>query len=196
MALGTYPELVAAIANWAWRKGDVEFEAAVPEFIALTENVLNNGDISQGLAPLRVRDMEASAPIVLVNGVSTLPADYLELRSLTHDASGAEVPSTAYAISGDQIAFHDPAAFAGGATLHYYAKIPALTASSPTNWLIAKDHRVYLYGSLIQAAAFTREEQRMGYWGNLFISAVTGIAGSDTRSRFARSAVRPAGATP
>jgi hypothetical protein len=196
MSLGTYPELAEAIARWAWRTGDAEFEAAVPEFIALTENVLNNGDASQGLAPLRVREMEASQPLALTNGVAPLPADYLEVRSLIHDASGAEVPSAAYSIAGDEISFPDPAAFGGGLTLHYYANIPALTVANPTNWLIAKDHRVYLYGSLIQAAAFTREDQRMGYWGNLFISAVTGIVGSNTRARFARSTVRPAGPTP
>ena len=46
----------------------------------------------------------------------------------------------------------------GSATLYYYQKIPALSGSVTTNWLLAKSPETYLYAALIEGAIYLRDE--------------------------------------
>lgn len=192
MALSTYSELLTAIPRWAWRTGDTEFEEAVPEFIALTENVLNNGD--DDVTPLRIREMECEDEISLSGNRGDLPSDFLEIRSISYTADDIPLPGDAFQIIGSEI-FCD-LEDAGDLKVKYYRKIPALSSTVQTNWLLQKDHRVYLYGALVQAAPFAREDDRMALWGTRFAAALGGIAAADNRSKYSRSSIRTTGPTP
>ena len=55
------------------------------------------------------------------------------------------------------LAAQRPAAV-GTVELVYFARIPALTAAQPVNWLITKAPDVYLYGVLLEAMLFQKDE--------------------------------------
>lgn len=206
MPLANYTELQEAVVRFAMRTGDDEFENSVPDFIALLESILNHGATDQ--APLRTADMEESATLSLVDGAATLPADYLETRSVTAGHYGdltLITPSEAatrfasggygpfYTIKGRELRSYAQSDTVG---LDYYEKIPALSNANPTNWLLTKAPNVYLYGSLLQSAPFMMDDGRMATWSQLFTQSMGGVIGSDMTARWARAATRVRGATP
>jgi hypothetical protein len=194
MALSTYAGLIESVPRWAFRTGDPEFEAAMPEFIALTENILNNGDEGNGISPLRVKEMESDDTITLTDGSGWLPNDFLEARSYRWGSEQNDLPADSFEITGDSI--HVDGDHITSVTLGYYAKIPPLTEASQSNWLITKDYRIYLYGCLVQSAAFSRDIEYLPQWAALFKSSLNGLVSSDTRSKYARASIRTRGATP
>lgn len=211
MALDSFANLKAAIATHAWRTGDAEFEASVPDFIVLLESLLNHGTDSQD--PLRVRDMVTTAPVALTNGSGSLPADYLQWKTVktagatsrplspmpeTYGTSEFPNASGGYAdhfyITG--ITITTVPASDADLSLTYYRKIPALSDSSTTNWLLSKAPNVYLYGSLMFAAVWMMDDQRAGTFSSSFQQAIGGLKRSDRKSVYARPVSRTRGPTP
>jgi hypothetical protein len=80
--------------------------------------------------------------------------------------------------------------------LEYYTKIPALSDSNTTNWLLTKAPLVYLYGSLIAAEPFMMDDARATTYGVLFSKSIKGLMHTDVMSRFARISARVRGQTP
>src|SRR3546814_18391700 len=74
MALGTYSELQAAIANWLARPGDATLTPFIPDFIRLAEARISRD--------LRLRAMELRATAEITDGHLALPAGFLEMRNL------------------------------------------------------------------------------------------------------------------
>lgn len=203
MALDTYANLQTAIISYAFRTGDTEFTAAVPDFITLTESRLNR--------VLRVREMEASATLTLTNSAGTLPSDYLEFRRVvantspatplelvTPDFAAAEYGTTYsgypmhFTIIGSTLTVY-PSTTATVA-LSYYQKIPALATA--TNWLLTKAPELYLYGALVEAAPYMMDDQRANVWGTLFQKALKDLQDADTSARYSRATARVSGPTP
>ena len=65
--------------------------------------------------------------------------------------------------------------------LRYYEAIPDLATAS-TNWLLTKCPGLYLYGSLIEAAAFMMDDGRIPVWGALYDNLKRGLLDEDLRS--------------
>ena len=209
MPLATYADLKAAIPSWLDRE-DSDFAARVPDFIALCEQRLNFGGADG--AGLRVAEMEKTATLTPdANGKLTLPADYLESRSLAPGAAGydaltlsgidANVGLYRYggvprrmSISGQTVSTFPLAN--GAVTLLYYAKIPSLSDANPSNWLLAKAPGVYLYGSLIETAPFEIDDARSQIWLALYTNALAGLKTTDTGMRYANAVSRVRGPTP
>lgn len=205
MALGTYSELQAAIVSWAMRSGDADFSAQTPDFVTLCEARLNR--------ILRVREMEAVATLTLdASGEASLPSDYLAFRDVTalgyspartleavspdyavreHPFDGAEPQH--FSITGSTLRTHPKGS--GTVRLRYYQKIPALATNS-TNWLLAKSPGVYLYGSLLEAAPYMFDDERMQVWSAMFDKAVSDLVSEDHQAKYMRGQIRPQGATP
>lgn len=205
MALSTYTELQASIVRWAMRTGDSEFTAQVPDFVVLCESRCNR--------ILRVRAMEAVSTLTLdADGTAALPSDYIAFRDVTAtdydppcslqvvspDYAVNEHPYSAgtpdhFSIAGSTLRTHPPAV--GDVRLRYFQKIPAL-ASNATNWLLDKAPEVYLYGSLLEAAPYMRDDERIQMFGTYFDKAIEGLVNEDHSSRYFRGQRRSQGATP
>jgi hypothetical protein len=190
LPLDTYANLKAAIPAWAMRTGDTEFAAQVPDFITLAEARLNND--------LRVGAQEKTALILLTDGVASLPDDYLEarlFRSTTYPYGEIEflTPGQAAAVYVSEAAGSPSPSIV---SLTYYAKIPALSDASPTNWLLARYPNAYLYASLIEAAPYMEEDARAQTWLTFYQAAVQGIRNDDIGARYPTGRARVRGATP
>ena len=205
MALDSYPDLLTAIANYAFRSGDSDFTATFPTFITLLESRVNRR--------LRLREQETAATLTLTDGAASLPADYLEFREVRSNGNPVRVleavstgfgtennpygdagASWYFSVSGNTLKTYPSSN--SSLTLLYYAKVPALSASAPSNWLLAKAPEVYLYGALLEAQPFMMDDARMAVWGTMFEDAMQALIDADTGAKYAKVARKNPGATP
>ena len=201
MSFASYADLKTRVASWAWRE---DLAADVDDVIDLAETRINRD--------LRVAQMETQDTLTLTAGVATLPADYLEYREVwTEGASGRSLQSgspaelrrrynetsgipSRFAIIGSEL--HVYPRSTGTVGLTYYAKIPALSDSQTTNWLLASAPDVYLYACQLEIAHLSREDERMGTWGQLYDNAIKALQRQDKGARWAHGSARTPGPTP
>ncbi len=208
MAITTQPELLQAVSD-AMARSDLT--AFIPDFVTMAENWLNYG--SENVPPLRVKEMEATASLVPVSGVVTLPTDFLEWRRVSENTSYKR--TLAY-ITSDEAERRYPDGAGGlgerfsivGTSLYtyplvsnnvnliYYQAIPALTVSAPTNWLLTKAPGIYLRATLVQAYAFIKDAAEMTTQAQLASALIAGLNRSDMLGKYSRAGLTLRGATP
>lgn len=185
MAITTYSELQDAMLAWV-NKQDIA--QSLPTFISLAE-----ADMQRKLRHWR---MEKRSTATLDTQYSTLPTDFLEpirllltgnkptrlemigvgelaeRRQNVVDTSGAP---RFFAIVDGKIEVHPQPD--GDYTLEmvYYSKIPALTTSNTSNWVLENHVDAYLYGSLLHTAPFLGDDPRLQTWSALYESAINAI---------------------
>jgi hypothetical protein len=90
-----------------------------------------------------------------------------------------------YTIVGNQFEFIPTPDAEYFAELTYYAKIPPLSDSNTSNWLLAYAPDLYLYGALIEAEPYLKNDERIGVWGELYLRAINEIEVADERASVA-----------
>ena len=197
MALTTYDELKAAIADWLNR---TDLTGRIPDFIALTEASLNRD--------LRTREMVTVATLTTTAGDTTLDldADIAEIRNVvvqtnpkvvlralpiqTLDERYALAVSgkpLAYAVRGTELKLGPAPDAVYGVELTYYAKIAALSAENASNWVLDAHPDLYLYGALVQAEPFLGDDARIQVWAELYGRALAMLDAADDRAQWAGS---------
>ena len=167
----TYSGLLAEIEYWLNRS---DLTQRIPVFITLIEDRLNR--------ILRVPEMEE---VLTFDTASTeaFPTDFLELISLyldtdprayleqvdletlrTNYACQTTGQPQAFSLSNAQVIFGPEPDTTYSAVLTYYKKIPALSASNETNWLIVSHPSIYLWGALTMAELFIWDDARVPMW--------------------------------
>ena len=192
MALTTYTELKASVADWLNRS---DLTAAIPDFISLAEAQIER--------TLRTRQMIVRANASFNVDFGATPADFLEVRSfklsgtnpptplsfMTIDALDAE--STKFTASGRPKFFGIvggqfrlvPTPDSNYATeLTYYAKLSKLSASVATNFILSASPDIYLYGALLQAAPYLQDDNRISVWATLYERALNDLQTADDRA--------------
>jgi hypothetical protein len=184
MSFDTYAALQAEVARWI-RRDDLTDD--IPGFITLAEAQMNQR--------LRVPEMMASAAQSITAETLALPTDFLAVKSFRLTSGSAansssspksrrratrrrlrkSPPSRAPTPAGELLRVHPDADQSYTGSLTYYAKIPALTDSATSNWVLADFPHVYLYGALMQSAPFLKADVRMATWGPLFEAALDDI---------------------
>lgn len=198
-AIQNYAQLVTTIKEWLDRD-DIN-EGRIGTFINLAEDRLNR--------LLRYPDMETATTIFASGETAALPTDFLELRAVYKEGNPDQplqslsphgMRSQFMGISGDPVAY----AIEGRTLivgpvgesrleLLYYAKIPSLTVSTPTNWLLERFPSVYLYGALVQAEAFLVNPERAQFWQGAFDQAIGEVMQDGLRGRWGAGPLRPMG---
>jgi hypothetical protein len=72
----------------------------------------------------------------------------------------------------------------------YYAKIPTLSDSVTTNWLLTYHPDIYLYGALLHSAPYLKEDERASTWAALYSAAVARVNTASSRSTASGSGLR------
>ena len=194
-----YTELKSAIADWLLRD---DLTAVIPTFISLSEAQIQR----------EVRDfrMVKRATAQIDSGYSAVPADWLQnirfqlntdpittLEYVTPDQAAEEAhiyPGSRrpafFTMIGEefQVVPAPDAEYDGELT--YYAKVPALSASNATNWLLTEAPDIYLYGALLQAAPYLSDDQRIGVWGGLYQKGVDTLKVQSDRAAVGSSSIR------
>lgn len=192
MALTNYTDLKASIADWLNRD---DLTSVIPTFIALGE-----ADVARDLRHwLQERRITAT----IDEEYEFLPSDWLETISLRL-GSGDEIQlitqsemadfkrntSTQqgkprfYVISAGQMEFYPVPDGTDTMILTYYARIPSLSDTNTTNWLITNHPDVLLYASLKHAAPYLDDVERIGVWTQLYQQAVSSLTIDGTKAKY------------
>lgn len=194
MALDTYANLITSIGDWLERS---DTDTLAPDWIALAEAHMNRR--------LRVSPMITRASAVLSDEYSQAPSDFLQpitMRLAAGDkrllqfftkaqidefkaAYGETGTPQAYALVGDSFEYAPVPGSDVTVNLTYYARIPALTVSNTSNWVLARYPDAYLHGALLMAGIYYADDGLQQAHGTMFNSALDRIEAEDVRSTFA-----------
>jgi hypothetical protein len=191
MALTTYTELKASVADWLNRS---DLTAAIPDFISLAE--------AQMERVLRTRQMIVRANASFNVEFGATPSDFLEVKSfklsgtnpitplsfLTIDAMDLESSKLSatgkprfFSVVGTQFRLAPTPDTNYATELTYYAKLSKLSSSVATNFILDSSPDAYLYGSLVQAAPYLQDDNRIPVWAGLYERALTDLQVADDR---------------
>src|SRR6185503_2733971 len=103
-----------------------------------------------------------------------------------------------FSVVGGEFQFFPAPSQAYNAELTFYQRIPALSASNSTNWLLTLNPDAYLYGSLLQAAPYLKDDARTSTWAQIFETILSDIVEAGKIERAAPFYAVPdvAGTTP
>lgn len=204
MALDSYSSLKSSIADWM--QGRTDLAPTVDDFIDLAEAEFNR--------VLRVREMEAYDDLTLdSNGEATLPTDYLAWRTVTAKTNPRReldfvAPSYIEDVYGDRPSDLPEVFTIRGSTIlvapittsdvrmDYYQKIPALSDSQTTNWLLEKMPNLYLHAALKHAAIYLDDDNLAQRYAALANASIQALTADDWSGRFNRASMRVSGPTP
>ena len=183
MTITSYATLQSEIASWLNRD---DLTAIIPTFIQFVEADVNSR--------LRHQKMVVRAQATSNQEYVQLPSDWLEAINI-HIIDGAQPLSYVTLNEADRInkqqIITQPSFYsimddaleivpAPGSNIDiemiYYGKIPALSVSNTSNWLLVKAPDLYLYGSLVHAAPYLLDDQRVGMFANMYNSRLESLA--------------------
>ena len=195
-----YDDLVGAVADWLNR---ADLTAVIPVFVQLAEAAFNTDE------RFRVPQSIVRAQAPIASQFTTLPADYLEMVNLrllvqspmvcgdqtieyTTPADmdtlrtkyAAPGQPRYYTITGNEIEVLPAPDQSYVSEMLYYGMVPALSTSNETNWLIAQNPDLYLYGALIQSAPYLKDDERVQTWAQIYGARAEQLAVSTQRARY------------
>lgn len=198
MALDTYANLQTAIAGWLNR---ADLTAAIPDFITLAEAQISRRLLMQG----PVRRMMTKAALTVATEFVDVPTDFMGVRTIyltigsgtpqlqycTPDQINQKKQATAtltgdpefFTIVGGQYQFFPAPSASVSGEQTYWQRIPALSVSNTTNWLLTINPDAYLYGALLQAAPYLKDDARVTVWGSAFETILSDICAADRIER-------------
>jgi hypothetical protein len=187
--MATYSTLLNDINSFLNRQ---DMTNVGPTLIRLVEADMNR----------RLRDprMERRSRAVFDERFEELPQDFIEIRTLTVD--GYLVHPAGDALN-DTVRFHRPTygrpthfRIAGTqidlwpepttsdtyeAEVLYYARLPALSDDTPSNWVLNDHYDLYLYGALLHAAPFLVEDERIAVWKSFYEAGMQSLSAMSDR---------------
>lgn len=188
----SYETLKDRVADWL-NRGDLESQ--IETFIEFAEAHFNRR--------LRTRQMLNRTALPLNGELVDLPSDYAEWRSLAVETSNGPLPLTYvspdranllqttetgtpiyFTVEGDEIRLIPAPAESLEGTLLYYTQIPALSDSATTNWLLTGHPDIYLYGTLLEAAPFLRDDERIPVWEATLNKRISDLTAASVRSEY------------
>jgi hypothetical protein len=201
--LATYSDLVTAITtDWPARP---DILANADQFIVLAEAIFNS--------KLRMRQMETTATLTPVSNLCTLPTDYIEYKRvvevasirrpldyITEDAADRLYPDRAsglacnFTILGTQLMAFPLST--NNIELTYYQKIPALSGSNTTNWLLTAHPNAYLHACLLYVGEYIKDAERISGESQFLQSYIDLMQSVDNRGKFGNAGVTLTGCTP
>lgn len=199
MAITTYAELKTAIGDWLNRD---DLDSVIPNFISLAEAQFNRS--------IRHRKMVTRSDATLDTPYFAVPSDWLQtirfqlntnpvtpLLFVTPEQAleesmvySAGQQPLFYTTIGEQFQVVPSPDSSYDAELLYYAKIPALSDSATTNWLLTESPDLYLYGALIQSAPYLKEDDRINVWAGLYQRLIDDMMLADERARIGSSKLK------
>lgn len=193
MAITNYTELKSSLADWLNRS---DLTTVIPDFITLAESQFNR--------EIRNRKMIKRATATIDSQYSAVPSDWLQTVDFVIEANPVVTldfitneqldkyrakyttggTPKFYTIVGQELEVlpvPDTATLTGEIT--YYSKIPALSGTNATNWLLNSSPDIYLYGTLMQSAPYLVDDARLPVWASIYQKLVGDLAIADQKAR-------------
>lgn len=177
MALASYANLTAAVADWLHRS---DLTTPIADFVVIAENRINR--------EVRCADMETAYTGTIASGVIAVPTDFLEWKAVYIDSNGA---NRLQPKSWEWLLFNYPTRSAEGLPKFiarnasnfefgpypdstysvkgtYYKRLAAVSSS----WhnLATEYPDLYLFGTLVAAAPYIGDDPRIPTWNAMYES--------------------------
>lgn len=167
----TYQELQESLLKWLNREGFTDLADMSEEFIALAENMI-----------ARECDLNAMNKVAnLSTATTTVPEDWLRAIAFTiiqgdqnYEVNGAPIKKVMqagqggrplyYAVVGDDFFYGPTPDQEYSFQVQYYGKIPALSATNETNWTSDNYPELILWGAMVAACLFLKDDARLQVW--------------------------------
>lgn len=198
--ISTYDELKSTIADWLNRD---DLLTVIPSFVQLAEVGMER--------VLRTRNMLTRSTATIDTQYSAVPSDFLEVRTIKligispiqpltfltmeeMDALDAKTSANGkplyFTLVGNQIRVNPAPAGSYTAELSYFAKLDKLSDSVASNWILQSHPDAYLYGALLQAAPYLKDDERTSIWTTLYAAAVEAMKQADERAATSGGALK------
>jgi len=174
-----YAWLQASIAGWLHR---TDLADVIPDFVMLAEKRIT-GDLEA-----RLSSGTTALTTSPGSGEVALPADYLEMRSLSlpgygqltygslaalEDPEIARTPTPRmYTVVGRTLRLGPVPDRAFTLSLTYRGGVPALADNGGKNWLIEQNADLYLAASMCEALTYTRDTVEQQKWEGKYVNAI------------------------
>jgi hypothetical protein len=177
-----------AIANLGELRGAIEdnlarsdLQSLFPVYVRIFESKFN--------VSVRIAEMEVTNVLSVVNGVATLPSNFLELRNVQGQDS-----NPTYYLSGNSIIFTvgDPDTI----DVIYYAKLPPLVNDTDSNWLLLSYPHLYLYGVTAELGIPLQDSSIIQLNKALFDSSLAQLKDADLGRRWGGASIVLTSPTP
>ena len=192
-----YATLQTAVADYLARDDLTGF---IPNFVQNAENKLYR--------TLNLRNEETALSVSISSGVAAVPTDFKALKFAYFDETPAKILSwvpieeiyrdfpdrsssgTPAVVSREGSNFiFGPVSKDGTLKGVYYAKQDPLRTTDPS-WYVTNAPEVLLYGSLLEAAPFIHNDERLPTWQTLFNEAVATLQEEEANSHTSMGSLR------
>jgi hypothetical protein len=202
MAITNYTNLKSTISDFLNRD---DLDSVIPTFIQLAEAQMNrdirhwemedrvSGQQSQGDQFMQLPSNWNETLRLILTGSGTSVVEFISLsgmasrRAKAEDAAGT--PQYYCHVRGEFELYPTPDEDTDFELL-YYAKIPALSDSNTTNWLLEYAPDVYLYGVLTHSAPYLAEDARLAVWAQMYAASVQNLNNQSERVKNSGSGIR------
>lgn len=184
-----YEFLKAEIADWMHRP---DLLGKIPTFIQMIESKMSEDITAKAMQ---------TVDTLVVDGISAyvnLPEDFKGMvriglpgkqplrlataEEIASEDSGHVGEPILYAIVGSQLQLLPAPDAAYTLGIVYERRIPALSDGSTTNWLLKRSLNAYLFGALMMASVYVKNEGDIGKYQALYQDAINGINNTDWNS--------------
>lgn len=176
MAISTHGELKTAIASYLAR---ADLTSHIPNFIALAEDRIAHD--------LRIAQIEATEDLTIDSQFVAKPTGYLEGRRIylagspvtklefmsvdnfwTKFVSSQTGRPEVFTAEGTNLVFGPAPVASYTGKILFYKRMTALSGDSDTNWVLQNARGLYLYGALLEAQPFIRNDPRIATWAAMW----------------------------
>lgn len=194
MTITNYGELKTAIADYLDRD---DLTDQIPTFISLAED-----RIAQETR-LRIRPMETSTALTVATQTVALPTGYLSARRLYLDGTprrrlefltpedfwirflSIETSTPKFfTVEGDNLVFGPAPDDSFTGRFLYYKRFDSLVNAGNTNWILTNARGLLLYGALLEAEPYIKNDARLGMWASLYDELVDSVHRANKLDRY------------
>jgi len=198
VSIETYAELKTAVANFIDR---TDLTSRIPEFITMSEAAIGRD--------VRIRQMEKRAIADISTEYVDMPTDFILQRNIQLNTSSQERlkyltpeqmdiyrPSQTtgkpknYTIIGTEFQFKPVPDATYEVEIAYFARFSALSGDNDTNWLLTNQPGIYVYGALVQASPYVKDDERTALWASLYNAEVKAINKQDNEARYSGASLQ------
>jgi hypothetical protein len=131
---------------------------------------------SDAAKPRTIRQTETNKPKILWTDIATIENYLSEISETGNPEWAAEIDGTIYLAPApsDGVTFR----------VTYLKKVPALSDSATTNWMLLRHPDIYLFGTLAQAAVYDHDDQARANYEQKFQLGLASVLKSEREDKW------------
>lgn len=191
MSIANYSDLLTAAANWSHR---TDLTSRIPEFIVLAESKMNRRLRTMDMVSKDVAFSIASEYVAVPTSFGGVKTFYLntspktDLEFMADEQITQTYPTSTgkpkkYCVQGSNFRFGPAPDGTYTATLVYYLKVPALTSTATTNWMITNHPDAYVYGVMAEMRVYAKDSEGAAGYFALMNQVIDEIRSGSNRDR-------------